>query len=79
MVIHSSPGGRKKKKILPKEEVTKSVAPVKVPEKEVVIEETVKVEEIAVPVIEDPTAEEFIATLPKKQTSRKKVTKIIEE
>jgi hypothetical protein len=50
-----------------------------VPEKKVVIKERVKVEEsITAPVIDDPTAEEFIATLPKKQ-SRKKVTKIIEE
>ena len=49
------------------------------PEKKVVIKEPVKVEEpIAAPVIDDPTADEFIATLPKKQ-SRKKVTKIIEE
>ena len=79
MVIHSSPGGRKKKKALPKEEVKKSVAPGVVPEKKVVIEESVGVEEIAVSAVEDPTAEEFIATLPKKQTSRKKVTKIIEE
>lgn len=79
MVIHSSPGGRKKKKkVLPKEEVKAIVTP-KVPEKKVVNEEPVKVEEpAAVPVIDDPTAEEFIATLPKKQ-SRKKVTKIIEE
>ena len=78
MVIHSSPGSRRRKKALPKEEVKKTVAPV-VPEKKVVIKEPVKVEEpIAVPVVDDPTAEEFIATLPKKQ-SRKKVTKIIEE
>ena len=79
MVIHSSPGGRKKKNIFPKEEIKKSVAPEIVPEKEVVVEESVKVEEITVSAVEDPTAEEFIATLPKKQTSRKKVTKIIEE
>lgn len=78
MVIHSSPGSRKRKKVLPKEEVKKTVAPA-VPEKKVVIKEPVKVEEpITVPVVDDPTAEEFIATLPKKQ-SRKKVTKIIEE
>ena len=78
MVIHSSPGSRRRKKILPKEEIKKTVAPA-VPEKKVVIKEPVKVEEsIAVPVVDDPTAEEFIATLPKKQ-SRKKVTKIIEE
>lgn len=78
MVIHSSPGSRRRKKILPKEEVKKTVAPA-VPEKKVVIKEPVKVEEpITAPVIDDPTAEEFIATLPKKQ-SRKKVTKIIEE
>ena len=78
MVIHSSPGSRRRKKILPKEEVKKTVAPA-VPEKKVVIIEPVKVEEpVAVPVVDDPTAEEFIATLPKKQ-SRKKVTKIIEE
>ena len=78
MVIHSSPGSRRRKKVLPKEEVKKTVAPA-VPEKKVVIKEPVKVEEpVTVPVIDDPTAEEFIATLPKKQ-SRKKVTKIIEE
>lgn len=78
MVIHSSPGSRRRKKALPKEEVKKTVAPA-VPEKKVVIKEPVKVEEpVAVPVVDDPTAEEFIATLPKKQ-SRKKVTKIIEE
>jgi hypothetical protein len=78
MVIHSSPGSRRRKKVLPKEEVKKTVAPA-VPEKKVVIKECVKVEEpITAPVIDDPTAEEFIATLPKKQ-SRKKVTKIIEE
>lgn len=78
MVIHSSPGSRRRKKVLPKEEVQKTVAPA-VPEKKVVIKEPVKVEEpVTVPVVDDPTAEEFIATLPKKQ-SRKKVTKIIEE
>ena len=78
MVIHSSPGSRRRKKVLPKEEVKELIVPA-VPEKKVVIEESVKVEEpITVPVIDDPTAEEFIATLPKKQ-SRKKVTKIIEE
>ena len=78
MVIHSSPGSRRRKKALLKEEVKKTVAP-KVSEKKVVIKESAKVEEpIAIPVIDDPTAEEFIATLPKKP-SRKKVTKIIEE
>ena len=78
MVIHSSPGSRRRKKVLPKEEVKKTVAPA-VPEKKVVIKEPVNAEEsIATPAIDDPTAEEFIATLPKKQ-SRKKVTKIIEE
>lgn len=78
MVIHSSPGGRKKKKILPKEEIKQSVTPI-MSEEKVVIEESVKNEESITPtVVEDPTAEEFIATLPKKQ-SRKKVTKIIEE
>ena len=78
MVIHSSPGSRRRKKVLPKEEVKKAVAPA-VPEKKVVIKEPVKVEEpIAAPAIDDPTAEEINATLPKKQ-SRKKVTKIIEE
>ena len=77
MVIHSSPGSRRRKKVLPKEEVKKFVAP-EVPEKKVVIEESVKAEEPMAIVIDDPTAEEFIATLPKKQ-SRKKVTKIIEE
>ena len=44
--------------------------PVRLAKKEVVEETPVTVE--------DPTAEEFIATLPKKQ-NRKKVTKIIEE
>ena len=77
MVIHSSPGSRRRKKVLPEKEVKKLVAP-EVPEKKVVIEESVKVEEPMAIVIDDPTAEEFIATLPKKQ-SRKKVTKIIEE
>ena len=78
MVIHSSPGSRRRKKALPKEEVKKTVAP-KVSEKKVVVKEPVKVEgPVAVSVIDDPTAEEFIATLPKKP-SRKKVTKIIEE
>lgn len=75
MVIHSSPGRHRKKKILPKEE---NMTPI-VPEKKVVKKESVKVEEsIPVPVVDDPTADEFIATLPKKQ-SRKKVIKIIEE
>ena len=47
----------------------------KVPEKKVVKKEPV----IEAP-IEDPTAEEFIATLPKKQQrGSKKVIKIIEE
>ena len=71
MVIHSSSGRRKKKKILPKEELKQSVTPIS--KEKVVIEES-----ITPTVVEDPTAEEFIATLPKKQ-SRKKVTKIIEE
>ena len=71
MVIHSSSGRRKKKKILPKEELKQSVTPI--------FKEKVVIEESITPtVVEDPTAEEFIATLPKKQ-SRKKVTKIIEE
>lgn len=74
MVIHSSPGSRKRKKILPAEE--KEIVTSKIPEKKVVIKKEV-VEEIPV-TVEDPTAEEFIATLPKKQ-NRKKVTKIIEE
>ena len=73
MVIHSSPGSRRKKKILPREEIKKTMIPV-VPEKEVIIEES----NVAIPIVDDPTAEEFIATLPKKP-SRKKVTKIIEE
>ena len=77
MVIHSSPGSRRRKKVLPKEEVKKLVAP-EVSVNKLVIEESVKVEEPVVIVIDDPTAEEFIAALPKKQ-SRKKVTKIIEE
>lgn len=76
MVIHSSPGRHRKKKILPREE--KNMTPI-VPEKKVVKMEPVKVEEpIPAPVVDDPTADEFIATLPKKQ-SRKKVVKIIEE
>lgn len=74
MVIHSSPGSRKRKKILPVEE--KEIVTSKIPEKKVVIKKEV-VEETPV-IVEDPTAEEFIATLPKKQ-NRKKVTKIIEE
>ena len=78
MVIHSSPGSHRRKKALPKEEIKKTVAP-KVSEKKVAVEESVKVEKpVTVPVIDDLTAEEFIATLPKKP-SRKKVTKIIEE
>ena len=74
MVIHSSPGSRKRKKILPTEE--KEIVTSKIPEKKVVIKKEVIKETPAI--VEDPTAEEFIATLPKKQ-NRKKVTKIIEE
>ena len=44
---------------------------VKIPEKKFV-EPEVKVEP-AVPAVEDPTAEEFIATLPKKKREVKKV------
>ena len=79
MVIHSSPGSRRRKKVLPKEEVKKAVAPA-VPEKKVVKEEPVIEASIIEKPIEDPTAEEFIATLPKKQQrGSKKVIKIIEE
>ena len=74
MVIHSNPN-RKKKKPIVKQEV-KPAVPKKVPEKKLAIETAVKT--VPVEKIEDPTAEEFIANLPKKQT-RKKVTKIIEE
>jgi hypothetical protein len=77
MVIHSSPGRHRKKKMIPKEEVL--MTPV-VFEKEVVINEVVEIEQKSDNIlpIDDPTAEEFIATLPKKQY-RKKVTKVIEE
>ena len=52
----------------------------KIPEKKIIIPVVEEQQESMTPtVVEDPTAEEFIATLPKKQTSRKKVTKIIEE
>ena len=51
----------------------------KIPEKKIIISVVEEQQEsITSTVVEDPTAEEFIATLPKKQ-SRKKVTKIIEE
>ena len=51
----------------------------KIPEKKIIIPVVEEQQESITPtVVEDPTAEEFIATLPKKQ-SRKKVTKIIEE
>ena len=61
---------RWKAPLLPKKEEVK-----KVPEKKVVKKEPV----IEAP-IEDPTAEEFIATLPKKQQrGSKKVIKIVEE
>lgn len=61
---------RWKAPLAPKKEEVK-----KVPEKKVVKKEPV----IEAP-IEDPTAEEFIATLPKKQQrGSKKVIKIIEE
>ena len=61
---------------LPKKEEVK-----KVPEKKVAIEEKPVIEEAIIEkVIDDPTAEEFIATLPKKQQrGSKKVIKIIEE
>lgn len=50
-----------------------------IPEKKIIIPVVEEQQESITPtVVEDPTAEEFIATLPKKQ-SRKKVTKIIEE
>ena len=45
------------------------------PKKEV--EEVEK--KVEMPIIDDPTAEEFIATLPKKQQRGKKVIKTIEE
>lgn len=61
---------RWKAPLAPKKEEVK-----KVPEKKVVKKEPV----IEAP-IEDPTAEEFIATLPKKQQrGSKKVIKIVEE
>ena len=61
---------RWKAPLAPKKEEVK-----KIPEKKVVKKEPV----IEAP-IEDPTAEEFIATLPKKQQrGSKKVIKIIEE
>jgi hypothetical protein len=52
-----------------------------IPEKKVIIPVVEEQPETITPVavVDDPTAEEFIATLPKKQPSRKKVTKIIEE
>ena len=51
----------------------------KIPEKKIIIPVVEEQQESITPtVVEDPTAEEFIATLPKKQ-SRKRVTKIIEE
>ena len=51
----------------------------KISEKKIIIPVVEEQQESITPtVVEDPTAEEFIATLPKKQ-SRKKVTKIIEE
>lgn len=51
----------------------------KIPEKKIIIPVVEEQQESITPtVVEDPTADEFIATLPKKQ-SRKKVTKIIEE
>ena len=60
---------------LPKKEEVK-----KVPEKKVVKEEFVIETPIVEKPIDDPTAEEFIATLPKKQQrGSKKVIKIIEE
>lgn len=52
----------------------------KVPEKKVVKKEPVIEAPIVEKPIDDPTAEEFIATLPKKQQrGSKKVIKIIEE
>ena len=82
MVIHSSAGSykRRQKAFLKEQEAKKSVAP-KISEKKVVVKEPVKVDEsAAVPVVvDDPTAEEFIATLPKKQNRKKVTDKIIEE
>ena len=53
----------------------------KIPEKKIIIPVVEEQQKSIIPatLVEDPTAEEFIATLPKKQTSRKKITKIIEE
>ena len=59
--------------------VEKSKEEKKIPEKKIIIPVVEEQQESITPtVVEDPTADEFIATLPKKQ-SRKKVTKIIEE
>ena len=53
---------------------------VKIPEKKVIAPKVEEVEKkVEMPVIDDPTAEEFIATLPKKQQRGKKVVKTIEE
>lgn len=74
MVIHSSPGTRRKKPIYKKQE-NKPIAP----KKEVILEEP-KVEEDNI-LLDEMFAAEIeseITILPKKQ-SRKKVTKIIEE
>ena len=61
---------RWKAPLSPKKEEVKKVPETKVVKKESVIEAP----------IEDPTAEEFIATLPKKQQrGSKKVIKIVEE
>ena len=79
MVIHSGAGSyRRKRQALKREEAKKPVVP-EISEKKVVVKEPVKVAAAPTPVVDDPTAEEFIATLPKKQ-NRKKVTEtIIEE
>ena len=61
------------KPLLTKEEV-------KIPKKKAITPKVEEVEKkVEIPVIDDPTAEEFIATLPKKQQRGKKVVKIIEE
>ena len=63
------------KAALPEKEVEE-----KLPEKKAIAPKVEEVEKkVEMPVIDDPTAEEFIATLPKKQQRGKKVVKTIEE
>lgn len=63
------------KAALPKKEAEE-----KFPKKKAIAPKVEEVEKkVEMPVIDDPTAEEFIATLPKKQQRGKKVVKIIEE